>query len=991
MTKKKILFSIITFISVLAFMLGISLALSPNGNLFAKLFGNNETIIKEFYEYGETFAVPEKTIDGASSTTSLLTYPDGTQSAEKEVKLNQAGKYTLTYSAIVNNELKSDEYSFKVKYPSVTGFDNSTVYYGTSPYGDAGDTPGLFVALDSRDTITFSQIIDLNGSTKETFFAELFPTPSTEGSSDCEQFWITLTDIENSENYLTIRMNLYTEGTKQTMTLAARSNSQTEVIGLEESSGFIHVGNPWGAYPGVEMNGTAHGVWERDGAINTLKLSYEESTKIVWSHNKWGMPTKIVDLDDPTFVGEALWNGFDSGKVRMSFYARGYISDKANFVFKNVLGADFTTGGTDDTTAPILTVEQPSLAAAIGGEYTLPKYSVKDNLSPIAKEEVKVVKEGTNILIKDGKFKTDSAGLYSVTYTVYDTFGNKTEETISIEANTAPQVTISEVTLKNSYNRGEKVLLPTVSVSGGRGNNVLNIYATVNGEKELLDGNKFIPMESGAYTITYEGVGQVGQKAVKEYSVSVINSVTPVFRDEPMVPDYFISAFTYRDPVVYGYDYSSGSEKKIPATLTVTDAFGDHIVESGGRFTPYIINNLEEITLTWKVGDSSISRKAKGIFSKSSDGILIENYFIGNASVSKGDGYMEFTANSKNDEWTFINTLIADSFSLELTAIPSNSDFDAIEIVLVDAEDERVSFTATLAQANDYRSIAKIGKREALLSTGFHQYSTSNNFVLKYSEGLFYIGSAKIPVDRTDSGEVFTNFPSETVKVTVKFVNAEVGAKYRVTNLCGQPLGELYSDRIKPLVKVLGNYGGSSEVGATIIIPKMIAKDVINPSVITYVTAKDEKGNFVTADDGTVLNKATTSKEYTFKPTSYGQYQIEYVASDTLSQRENKVPFIIKIFDAEAPIVSFMTEPVSTIKVGENIVIPNIKATDNITSEENLIISYCIVSATGKVFHLPEGSNSMQAMHVGTYQIRVLVYDEAGNIAMLCNDVTVTE
>ena len=991
MTKKKILFSIITFIGVLAFALGISLAFSPNGNLFTKLFGNDETTIKEYYEYGETFTVPDYTIEGASSTMAMLTYPDGTQSNKKEVSLNQAGKYTLTYSAIINQKLVSDEYSFKVKYPAVTGADNSTVYYGTSPYGDASDTPGLFVSLDASDTIVFSQIIDLNGSTKETFFVELFPTPSSAGSSDCEQFWITLTDIENEENYLVVRMNLYTEGTKQTMTLAARSNSQPEVIGMEASNGFIHVGNQYGTYPGVEMNGMAHGVHERNGAINALKLSYEESTKIVWSHNKWGTSYKIVDLDDPVFVGESLWNGFTSGKVRMSFYARGYMAENANFVFKNVLGADFTLGGMDDVTAPTITVKESELTAAIGGEYTIPDYTVTDDLSPIVKKEVKVIKNGMSLSIKDGKFKTSSAGLYGITYTAYDSFGNKAEKIINVKADNAPEVVLSDVQLESSYNRGEKVYLPTATVSGGRGDKVLNIYATVNGEKELITNNEFIPMENASYTITYEGVDQVGQKVVKDYTVSVVNGTTPVFRDEPILPNYFISAFNYRDPILYAYDYSSGSEKKIPATLTVTDAYGDHEVEVGGGFMPLIKENLEDVTLTWKAGENTLTRTIKCIFSKASDGILIENYFIGNASVVKGDDYMEFTANSNNDEWTFVNTLIADSFSIEVVALPKYSNFDAIEILLQDAEDENVSFTTKLMPAKDYRSIAKIGRREALLSNGFHEYSTSNKFVLSYSEGIFSIGTAQIPVDRTDSGEVFTNFPSETVKVTVKFVNAQVGAKYQITNLCAQPLGELYSDRIKPLVKVLGNYGGNAEVGSIVTIPKMIARDVINPSIITYVTGKDTNGNFIVTEDGTVLNKAPTNREYTFKVTDYGQYQFEYVANDSLSQRENKIPFIMTIFDAEAPKVSFDTTPVSTVKVGENIVIPNITATDNITTSDKLIINRCIVSASGKVFHLPEGSNSMKTTFSGIYQIRVLVYDEAGNITMLRHDVTVTE
>ena len=55
------------------------------------------------------------------------------------------------------------------------------------------------------------------------------------------------------------------------------------------------------------------------------------------------------------------------------------------------------------------------------------------------------------------------------------------------------------------------------------------------------------------------------------------------------------------------------------------------------------------------------------------------------------------------------------------------------------------------------------------------------------------------------------------------------------------------------------------------------------------------------------------------------------------------------------------------------------------------MINYYIVSATGRVIRLTEGYNGMKTKYVGTYQIRVLVYDEAGNITLLSHDVVVTE
>jgi hypothetical protein len=986
MFKKRML-TVLTLL-VGAIMLLASVAIG--GTVYANIYKSQRaTLIAQYYEYGQTFEVPQYSIDGESAT-AMITYPDGKQSLEESVYLNQAGLYNVEYSALVGETVKTEKFSFKVKYPVATGTDKSTAYYGTSPYGNASDTPGYVVALDQADTLQFTQIIDLRGSTKETFFVELFPTPAAHGAADCEQFWITLTDVENEESYLMIRMNMYDDGKYKNMTLAARSDCQPQVMGYESSKDKVHVGNQYGAYPGIQICGSVHGIYERDGAINTLKLSYEESTKIVWSHNKWGMPTKIVDLDDPVFVGESLWRGFASGRVRMSFYANGYMAPKANYVFKSILGADLTQGGIDDVVAPTIKIVDSKYQPVVGGEYAIPEFEVTDDISAIASSSVSVLKGGFEVPVVDGKFKTDSAGEYNIVYTAIDAFGNKATRTKRVVATSAQLPIMQEVTLNSTYNRGERVVLPSFAPNGGVGKAQLNIYETKDGEKQLVKNNEFVPMQAGEYVITYEVVDEVGQKVSKDYTVTVVNGDQPVFRDEPLLPEYFISTFSYRDPVLYAYDYSTGEEKKVPASLTISSTYGSQTIESGAGFIPLASSNLEEVTLTWKAGENTLSRKVKTIFAFNSDEILTENYFVGDTDIKRCEGYMEFTATNSNSSWTFVNSLIADGFLLDLSVLPLNSNYEGLEITLTDAVDENVQIKAYVAPEGKYSTLT-VGKRTALLSNGFDEYSVSNRYVFGYDRKEFSVGTAKVKVDKTVNGEDFNGFPSETIKLSIKFVGAQEGAKYQIMNICGQPVGVLFTDRVRPSVKVLGNYGGTSEVGAIATIPAMIARDVLNPSVITSVTVKDGAGEYVVAEDGTVLNRAPTTREYKIATNEIGKYQVEYVAKDTLSGRETRTPFVITVFDAQAPIASFRTTPVSTVKVGENIIIPDVIVSDNVTSKENIMINYYIVSATGRVIRLTEGYNGMKTKYVGTYQIRVLVYYEAGNITLLSHDVVVTE
>ena len=57
--------------------------------------------------------------------------------------------------------------------------------------------------------------------------------------------------------------------------------------------------------------------------------------------------------------------------------------------------------------------------------------------------------------------------------------------------------------------------------------------------------------------------------------------------------------------------------------------------------------------------------------------------------------------------------------------------------------------------------------------------------------------------------------------------------------------------------------------------------------------------------------------------------------------------------------------------------------------DEEVVTNYCIITPNGKIMYLPAGSNSFKPAYAGVYEIRVLVYDKAGNIAMLQHKVNV--
>ena len=71
---------------------------------------------------------------------------------------------------------------------------------------------------------------------------------------------------------------------------------------------------------------------------------------------------------------------------------------------------------------------------------------------------------------------------------------------------------------------------------------------------------------------------------------------------------------------------------------------------------------------------------------------------------------------------------------------------------------------------------------------------------------------------------------------------------------------------------------------------------------------------------------------------------------------------------------SFVTEA----KVGDMIIVPNYTVSDNYTAAEDIIVRVFVETPTSQVLMLP--GNAIVVHHVGTYKIRVMVVDTAGNI-----------
>ena len=71
--------------------------------------------------------------------------------------------------------------------------------------------------------------------------------------------------------------------------------------------------------------------------------------------------------------------------------------------------------------------------------------------------------------------------------------------------------------------------------------------------------------------------------------------------------------------------------------------------------------------------------------------------------------------------------------------------------------------------------------------------------------------------------------------------------------------------------------------------------------------------------------------------------------------------------------------------------VPGVAGCGNRTGAEDLRIAKVVLTPGGQLVELKGTGNAFRQTQAGTFEVRVVVTDEAGNIAMIRHTVTVTE
>ena len=539
------------------------------------------------FEFGDNFVMPDGKVSykGKEITpdSKYVVFPTGKAQSGETIVLSETGKYEVVFSASLDGTTITAGKSFLVKKPILqVNNDNSSAQIVDGK---------INVSLVPDDVFTYNAVLDLSAASRSLPLLDIEFNPSVIGTADATKVRIRLTDLYDEENYVTICLNHFTDSWATGHIYVTAGAAHQPQVGVENAGNpdaiNIHVDDVTGY--GAAINCAMSGL-PNSPADTHLTMYYDCDEKSFYADRESysGANQLIADLDDPTLVGDELWEGFTAGQVKMTIYASNYQASACNFTISTVNGiSEFSDTG--DVYAPIVSVhtgyESENIPTALVGKpYPVFPAEAIDGydgkIQTVTSVYHKYYSENpVKVDLQDGKFIPSKEGVYVIEYKAEDCSGNETVKTISVNAVKGNGLQVELQDIATQTDTGTPItVISGLQCTDASGNVSYHIQAknTSTGEEQDIDiqSHSFIPMTDGEWEITVT-VQDYVSTVVNTFTITANHTACPQVYDTVAVQDYFIVGATYQLPTLSAYDFSSGT-----GVLAVMDIF---VTEQGGE------------------------------------------------------------------------------------------------------------------------------------------------------------------------------------------------------------------------------------------------------------------------------------------------------------------------------------------------------------------------------------------------------------------------
>lgn len=994
--------------------------------------------IQSSYNIGDTFNIPSAviTFNGKEyDAENILFLPNGNATRTQSYTFESEGQYRLEYRAVIDAKVVSEEKTFTVNGTSYSvGNGKSSAVFGTHPQHSTLN--GLCVDLVKGDTFRYNKVIDLKEKTGSDRLLDLIIVPNTAGSEDARRLNITLTDVYDPANSVTIALkkevstsnarhdrswvSAGADGVQPSIGLEPNANGKLEYEGRKYN---IQSNNNSGVPVNVSFTGQEYKNNEVvDFPIGTeiYGISLDYSTRKVYA---WNERTKafflVADLDEPLIFGDKLWNGFTTGEVFLSINADEYVNTKMSFVLQDINGDNLQNNvfvGSAETT---IEIENNGLAecpqAIVGKTYPVFKasaYNIYEGELPVTARVFFGYGTGAEfeVDIVNSRFETRYEGEYTIEYSAKDKYNRKAVVTYVVQAVSSGTSLNVELVEKptDTFNVGDavKVAKPNISTDYAKYGIECMIEAVLTSdesiryaidEKDLI----FTPVYAGNYKIVYT-ITDFIETISTSYEQEIGKDGSAMFNGSVVAPKYFIKNSIVALENVYGYVFDNGKPIDAVAEIVVEEyaqkqGAPDNTVQVEDKYT---VGNCQFVKVVYQLGEKKVTSDFIPVIDVNYGAALdMAKYFVvteGSFDMAKDNESIAFRTDAGKSldgksYADFINVLLAGKFAFTFSPFEADGQilnhFAKFNVLLSDYKNPEVVLKFSYEKSDNKTLFYVNDEKRAELNLTFD--AAVGSFILNYNNTTATVTpqvDTEIVITKDLSGKAFSGFESGRVNLTFGFDGVDGDCGIKVQKICNQQMSSRTFDLIEPLIDS-NVVEGSYAVGDKIIIKKTYAADVLDPALSFKMKVKAPDGSVVSADDGTVLDDTCDPmRDYTITIAQYGQYIVEYIVQDT---NMNLMPYsyAIQVPDKIGPNVVLQNK-VTSGKVGQEVKLAKAIVNDNVSVESEIVILISIYYPNGKIAQtMQDGFTPDKA---GVYTIYYYAKDAVGNATIVSYKVVVS-
>lgn len=974
--------------------------------------------IPEYVLTGSRYKLPDATfkMNGVEvKADKTVTFPSGAVYAANYIDLKEYGYYTITYTAAIGENEYTEEITFKsVTTPMDTVSGNVALEVGE--YRRAGSVKkGLVVTESSgQGGVTFKYPIDVTNAKKGDTLVDVAAFPFNIGVRDYNQLFIDFTDVNDPDNVVSIRVVQpgWMDKTRNEC-YAKASHSGLEYVGVfsEEKNGVHRGDNNWGYY-------MLHSFYGNDTVgldDSSIKVSMDYERKRLYIDTNYsqycdGMigDGAMIDLTSLSYFTKE-WKGFSEGKCYISVRTGNLMSSEGRYIISSIGGYDLTEDYLDYT-APEITVNYNGYEGNIPNgvrnrEYPVFTASAKnifgENVPVTTRVFFKYGLAGEiEMDVKNGAFVPQVNGEYRVEYTAKDGLNQISSKWYFVKVGDKIGTLTASANAAEAGVAGKFVKIRDYTASGAYGKTEItgvSVTEKATGAAVSVKDGAFFAEKAVTYVVSYTVKDFLGYTAEVGYEEEVAASGKPVFSGDVSLRPVYEAGKTYALPEITAHTYGVSGPEAVDVSVSVRYADGtEEAIADINAFNP-VVTHGNSFTVTYSAAkdgsEGKVSATAYVADTAQQSELVISNYFA--------KENVEFTADKKNTtvkvidaskpaEFVFARPVFVNSFGLRFNVIQSANNFNACKITLTDAQDASVKVTFKIVKAGTTSKMYINGSSSYLTMEGSF-WGSDAELGSTYDMQINYKNSTRQIFDATQNsiggiskdlaGNAFTGFPSGEAYVGFEFIDVSAGKDAAITliSINNQTINNVKVDVGAPELVINGACGGIVEKGSTAVIPSAYAKDILSEVKSVTVTMTNAAGGFVTATDGTVLNAADASKEYTVTFNDYGRYVLKYIATDMSGNVAggDADAKLFYVFKNEPPKYSINGTVATTAKVGDTVTLPELTSEDeNVTYS---IIVYDPVYAFTLVYNHAKKESYPEKKYTftmkGEYKVRYYVHD----------------